>query len=178
MNDIEPTHLSIKDIDALFGDTVQEKKAYGIFEVPLLFIYKNEITNTFAEFELNDINPDITTEEAIEIFMQMVVAFGKDGYNSLPDTLLVELDDKELDCFLLAGEDEKYYQMIKSRIYIQKANQYYQDNYGFEYIVAGVGSEDTILFFEQNTKLITLHTNPQQLQQQGGRLYVTRDDGL
>lgn len=125
-DNIETLHITVEEIDDLLQDTTQHKK-YGVFEVPLLYIYKNNITGTFAEFELNDVDPNIEANDAIAIFMQRVLDFGKIGANKLPDALLEVLEDAELDLFLLAHINEYYFKKIKEMIYIQKENQYYKD---------------------------------------------------
>ena len=177
-SNIKPITINIDEFDKIFKEDTSEKKEYGLFEVPLLFIYKNETTNTFIEFELENMNSDITASEAIEIFMQRVLEFGKPRTMPLPQELLSALSDVELNLFMLAHIEKYYYQRIKEMIYIQKKDHYYKDKYGFTYIVASIGIKDVVLLYEQKEKLLTLHTTPQQIQQQGDKLYVTRIDSI
>jgi hypothetical protein len=166
------------EIDDIFEENSSNVKEYNLFEVPLLFIYNNETTGTFAEFELEDVDPDISVCDAIDIFMQRVMKFGKTDAKPLPAELLKSLSDDEIDLFMLAHIKEYYYEKIKEMIYIQKAESYYYDKYGFIYYVAGVGIKDAILWHEQNEKLIILHTTPEQIRYQGGKLHVTRNDSI
>ncbi len=175
---IEPVTITADEFEPFCKTNSKQYKEYSLFEVPLLFLYNNEETGTFAEFELDGVDADIAIDDAIALFMQYVSTFGKAGCQPLPNGLLAQLSDVELDSFLLAHRDKTLYKAIESMIYIQKAGQYYIDNYGFEYIVAGVGIYDAILWYEQNTKLLTLHTTPLQIQHQGEKLYVTRNDSL
>ena len=157
-----------------YEDSNREKQPF--FEIPLLFMYKNEITGSFAQFELKDVDPKSTPLEAIEIFMQRVLSFGKADAKPLPSELLETLTDAEIDLFVLAYINNRYYEKIREMIYIQKQNDYYQDRFGFTYYVVGVGVKDAVLWFEQNNEMLTLHTTPEQLQHPGGKLYVTRDN--
>jgi len=178
LDTIEALQISGTEIDTLCKTNSEKYKEYSVFEVPLLFMYKNEVAGTFAEFELDDVDIESTVDDAIALFMQRVATFGKVGCKQLPKALLAQLSDAELDSFMLAHRDKALYKEIESMIYIQKAGQYYKDSYGFEYIVAGVGINDAILWYEQDTKLLTLHTTPLQIQHQGEKLYVTRNDIL
>ena len=178
LDTIEALQISGDEIDMLCTSNSEEYKEYSLFEVPLLFLYNNEETGTFAEFELDGVDAEIAVVDAIALFMQRVTTFGKVGCEPLPDTLISKLNDAELDSFMLAHRDKALYKAIESMIYIQKAGQYYRDSYGFEYIVAGVGINDAILWYEQDAKLLTLHTTPSQIQHQGEKLYVTHNDSL
>jgi hypothetical protein len=171
----ETIYLTIDD----YGNVLKEespKSKQPIFETPLLYMYKNETTGTYAEFELKGVNPDIKPSEAIGIFMQMVREFGKAGTRTLPNELLKALSDEELDLFLLAGIKEEFFKKIKEMIYIQKPNEYYQDRYGFRYYIAAVGVKEAVLWYEHDKKLLILHTTPQQLETQGAKLSITRDN--
>jgi len=108
--------------------------------------------------------------------MKRVLEFGKADAKSLPQELLEVLTDAELDLFMLAHVNNKYYKKLRELIYIQKQNDYYQDKFGFTYYIAAVGVKDAVLWFKQNEELLTLHTTPEQLQHQGDKLYVTRDN--
>jgi len=167
----ETIYLTIDD----HGNVLKEespKSKQLIFETPLLYMYKNETTGTYAEFELKDVNPDIKPSEAIDIFMQMVREFANADAKPLPDELLKALSDVELDLFLLADIKEEFYKKIKEMIYIQKPNEYYQDRYGFTYYIAAVGVKEAVLWYEYGEKLLTLHTTPQQLERQGAKLSI------
>ncbi len=156
--------------DSVLEKAVFAQKEYDLFEVPLLFIYKNVTTGTFAEFELADVPPESSVEEAIELFMQRVKS---EGVKALPKELLALLTDAELELFALASFNEECYTKIEESLYIQKRDSYYYDKYGFRYIVAGVGIKDAVLCYEQQDgRLLILHTAPQQLLRQGERLYV------
>jgi len=168
-------YVNVDDLDDISEDEETSTEKQPFFELPLLFMYKNEITGSFAKFELEYINPEMTPLDAIEIFMQRVLEFGKEDAKPLPSELLKTLTDTELDFFMLAHVENHYYEKIKEMIYIQKQNDYYQDRFGFTYYVAGVGVKDVVLWFEQNDEILTLHTTPEQLQHPGDKLYVTRD---
>ncbi|MFK5937980.1 MAG: hypothetical protein QM497_06225 [Sulfurimonas sp.] len=169
-------YVNIDDLDDIPEDEDTNIQKQPFFEVPLLFMYKNQITGSFAKFELEDVDPKMKPLEAIEIFMQRVLEFGKAGAKPLPSELLKTLTDTELDLFMLAHVESYYYTKIREMIYIQKQNDYYQDRFGFTYYVAGVGVKDAVLWFEQNDEMLTLHTTPEQLQHPGDKLYVTRDN--
>ena len=168
-------YINVDDLDDMSEDEDSNTEKQPFFEVPLLFMYKNKSTGSFAKFELEDVDPKMTPLEAIEIFMQRVLEFGKEDAKPLPSELLKTLTDTELDLFMLAHVENRYYTKIKEMIYIQKQNDYYQDRFGFTYYVAGVGVKDVVLWFEQNDEMLTLHTTPEQLQHPGDKLYVTRD---
>ncbi len=156
--------------DSILEKAVFAQKEYDLFEVPLLFIYKNVTTGTFAEFELADVPPESSAEEAIELFMQRVKS---EGVKALPKELLALLTDAELELFTLASFNEECYTKIEESLYIQTRDSYYYDKYGFRYIVAGVGIKDAVLCYEQQDgRLLILHTAPQQLLRQGERLCV------
>ena len=169
-------YINVDDLDDISEDEETSTQRQPFFEVPLLYMYKNEITGSFAKFELEDVSPESTPLEAIEIFMQRVLEFGESGAKPLPQELLEALTDAELDLFMLAHVENYYYEKIREMIYIQKENDYYHDRYGFTYYVAGVGVKEAVLWFAQNDEMITLHTTPEQLQHSGDKLYVTRDN--
>jgi len=167
-------HINVTDMDNILLDEDLDR---GLScRVPLLFIYKNEATDSFVEFELEDVAPDSTPLEAIEIFMQRVLEFGKLGAKPLPKELLEELTDTELTLFMLAHLKQHFYEKIREMIFIQKQNDYYQDRYGFTYYIAAVGVKDVVLWFESNKEILVLHTTPQQLQHPDNKLYITRDN--
>ena len=122
----ETIYLNIDDHGYVLKEASPKSKQ-PIFDTPLLYIYKNESTGTYAEFELIDVHLEIEPLEAINIFMQMVREFGKVDAKPLPDALLVLLTDEELDLFLLADIKEEFFKTIQEMIYIQKPNEYYQD---------------------------------------------------
>ena len=126
---IEPVTITVDEFDTLCKTNSEEYKEYSVFEVPLLFLYNNEKTGTFAEFELDGVDADIAVDDAIALFMQRVNTFGKAGCQALPNALLSQLSDAELDSFMLAHRDKALYKEIESMIYIQKAGQYYRDSY-------------------------------------------------
>jgi len=169
-------YINVDDLDDISEDEDSNTQKQPFFEVPLLFMYKNEITGSFAKFELEDVDPKSKPLEAIEIFMQRVLEFGKADAKPLPSELLETLTDAELDLFMLAHVENRYYEKIKEMIYIQKQNDYYQDRYGFTYYIAAVGIKDAVLWFQQNDEMLTLHTTPEQLRHPGDKLYVTRDN--
>ncbi|MBA1433567.1 MAG: hypothetical protein FAF04_08270 [Epsilonproteobacteria bacterium] len=169
-------YYDLSDMDNIVKYEDSDRKKQAFFEVPLLFMYKNEITGSFAQFELEDVSPESTPLEAIEIFMQRVLEFGKVDAKPLPQELLASLTDAEVDLFLLAHVENYYYEKIRELIYIQKQNDYYQDRFGFTYYIAAVGVKEAVLWFEQNDEMLTLHTTPEQLQDSGDKLYVTRDN--
>jgi len=169
---------NVDDLDDISEDEETSTQRQPFFEVPLLYMYKNEITGSFAKFELEDVSPESTPLEAIEIFMQRVLEFGESGAKPLPQELLETLTDAEIDLFMLAHVENYYYEKIREMIYIQKKNDYYQDRFGFIYYIAAVGVKEAVLWFAQNDEMLTLHTTPEQLQHQGGKLYVTRADGV
>jgi len=171
-------YINVDDLDDISEGEESDREKQPCFEVPLLFMYKNEITGSFAQFELEDVSPKSTPLEAIEIFMQRVLEFGKTDAKPLPKELLEALTDAELDLFMLAHVENYYYEKLRELIYIQKENDYYQDKFGFTYYIAAVGVKDAVLWFEQNDATITLHTTPKQLENQGEKLYVTRANGI
>jgi len=172
----ETVHINLTGRDDILedGDSFLEEECS--FEDSLLFMYRNEESGTFAQFEMEDVSSDCEPLEAIEIFMQRVLEFGKVGAKPLPSEFLETLTDAELNLFMLAHIENHYYENIREMIYIQKENDYYQDRYGFTYYVAAVGVKEAVLWFEQNEKLLTLHTTPEQLQHPGDKLYVMRDN--
>jgi len=157
-------YINVDDLDDISEDEETSTQRQPFFEVPLLYMYKNEITGSFAKFELEDVSPESTSLEAIEIFMQRVLEFGESGAKPLPQELLEALTDAEIDLFILAHVENYYYEKIREMIYIQKENDYYHDRYGFTYYVAGVGVKEAVLWFEQNDAMITLYTTPEQLE--------------
>jgi len=169
-------YYDVSDMDNIVKYEDSDREEQPLFKVPLLFIYKNEITGSFAQFELEDVNPNSTPLEAIELFMQRVLEFGKAGAKPLPGKLLEALTDAELDLFLRAHVSNHYYEKIRELIYIQKENDYYQDRFGFTYYIAAVGVKDAVLWFEQNEEILTLHTTPEQLQYPGEKLSITQDN--
>ena len=169
-------YINVDDLDDISEDEETSTQRQPFFEVPLLYMYKNEITGSFAKFELEDVDPKSTPLEAIEIFMQRVLEFGELGAKPLPQELLEALTDAEIDLFMLAHVENYYYEKIREMIYIQKENDYYQDRFGFIYYIAAVGVKDAVLWFAQNDEMLTLHTTPEQLQHSGDKLYVTRDN--
>jgi len=168
-------YYDVSDMDNIVKYEDSDREEQPLFGVPLLFIYKNEITGSLAKFELEDVSPESRPLEAIEIFMKRVFEFGKADAKPLPQELLEALTDAELDLFLLAHVENHYYEKIRELIYIQKQNDYYQDKFGFTYYVVAVGVKEAVLWFEQNDEMLTLHTTPEQLQHPGDKLYVTRD---
>jgi len=172
----ETVCFTIDDNGNVLKEEASLKSKQPIFEIPLLYIYKNEITGTYAEFELEGVNPDIKPSEAIDIFMRMVREFAKADERTLPDELLELLTDEELDLFLLADIKEEYFKALQEMIYIQKPDEYYQDRYGFSYYIAAVGIKEVELWYEHDKKLLILHTTPQQLEKQGAKLSIVRDN--
>ena len=172
----ETVCFTIDDNGNVLKEEASLKSKQLIFETPLLYIYKNETTGTYAEFELEGVDPEIKPLEAIDIFMQMVREFANAEAKALPDELLKALSDAELDLFLLADIKEEFYKKIKEMIYIQKPNEYYQDRYGFTYYIAAVGVKEAELWYEHDEKLLILHTTPQQLEKQGAKLSIVRDN--
>ena len=169
-------YINVDDLDDISEDEETSTKKQPFFEVPLLFMYKNEVTGSFAQFELKDVKPESTPLEAIEMFMQRVLEFGKANAKPLPNELLEALTDAEIDLFILAHIENRYFEKIREMIYIQKENDYYQDRFGFTYYIAAVGIKDVVLWFEQSDEMVTLHTNPEQLENQGEKLYVSQDN--
>ena len=169
-------YYDVTDMDNILKYEESETQEKPFFEVPLLYMYRNEITGSFAQFELEGVSPESTPLEAIEIFMQRVLEFGKIGAKTLPSELLEALTDAEIDLFILAHVENYYYEKLRELIYIQKQNDYYQDRFGFTYYIAAVGVKEAVLWFEQNDEMLTLHTTPEQLQHPRDKLYVTRDN--
>ena len=169
-------YVNVDDLDDIPEDEDTNIQKQPFFEVPLLFMYKNQITGSFAKFELEDVKPESKPLEAIEIFMQRVLEFGKANAKPLPSELLKTLTDAEIDLFMLAHVENRYYEKIREMIYIQKQNDYYQDRFGFTYYIAAVGVKEAVLWFEHNDEMLTLHTTPEQLRHPGDKLYVTRDN--
>jgi hypothetical protein len=175
-SNIKPIVIDVDEIDDILKkDAAAGRTGRVLFEVPLLYIYNNETTATYAEFELEGVDSDIKPLEAIDIFMQRVREFGKPDAKPFPKELLAALTDAELDLFLSADTKEEFFQAIKEMIYIHKPNEYYKDRYGFRYYIAAVGVKDAVLLYEYDEKFLILHTTPQQLEKQGAKLAITHE---
>ena len=98
---------------------------------------------------------------------------GKLGSKELPDELTMSLNDDELHLFTLACVEQRYYQHIKERLFVQKRDVYYYDEYGFKYILSAVGFYDAILWYEQQDgTLLKLHVDPEQLAHPNTKLRI------
>ena len=175
----ETVTINMDELDEALLKGSSESKEYALFEVELLFLYMNEQTGTFAEFELEGVAPESSPQEAIAIFMQRVKAFGEEGAAPLPQALLKALSNAEIDLFTLSSYREEYIKSIERMLYVQKRDAYYYDKYGFRYIVAGVGVDRAILWYEQQDgELLKLHVKPEQLLEQGAKLEVQYVEGF
>ncbi len=175
----ETVTINVDELDDAFIESISEVKEYALFEAELLYLYMNEKTGTFAEFELEGVSPSSTPQEAIAIFMQRVKTFGEEVATPLPQALLEVLTNAETDLFTLANYSEGYHKSIESMLYIQKRDSYYYDIYGFRYIVAGVGVQKAILWYEQQDgTLLKLHVKPEQLEEEGTKLQVQYVEGF
>jgi len=142
----------------------------------MLFIYKNERVGCFVEFKVPCIDPNITAQEAIKIFMQKVVDFAKGKPYALPELLLEELSDEDIKLFLLTDTGNTQFDEIQKMIYIQKEYQYYYDYFGFEYTVIGEGLYDSILvYLQDDMQAFALHIHTQQLYKKREKLDVIRE---
>ena len=171
--------INMEEIDEYNIEKITVEKQYDLFEVDLLFFYVNTQTDTFVEFELDDISPESTYQEAIDIFMHRVMECGKLGAKALPCELLMSLSDAELDLFTTACIEERYYTHIKERLLVQKRDVYYYDEYGFKYIVSAVGFVDAILWYEQQDgTLLKIHVDPDQLAHPNTKLQIKCVEGF
>ena len=171
--------IDMEDVEEYNIERNVVEKQYDLFEVDLLFFYVNSKTGTFVEFELDDISPESTYQEALDVFMQRVMECGEQGATALPDELLMSLSDAELDLFTTASIEERYYTHIKERLFVQKRDTYYYDEYGFEYIVSAVGFYDATLWYEQyDGTLLKLHVHPDQLTYPGTKLQIKCIEGF
>ena len=171
--------IDMEEVDEYNIERNVVEKQYDLFEVDLLFFYVNSRSNTFVEFELDDISAETTYQEALDIFMQRVMECGKLGATALPDELLMSLSDAELSLFTTASIEERYYTHIKERLFVQKKDVYYYDEYGFKYIVSAVGFYDATLWYEQQggTRL-KIHVHPDQLADPNAKLQIKCVEGF
>ena len=171
--------INMNDLDEYLMEKSIEVKEYNLFEVDLLFFYINEITGTFVEFEVDDVPPQSSYLEAIQIFMQRVRNLGNIDAKPLPKELLHLLPNEEIDLFFIAGLNDSAYREIQSRLFVQKRDEYYYDKYGFRYIVAAVGITDATLWYEQqDATLLKLHIHPEQLEEPGVKLQLKSVEGF
>ena len=97
----------------------------------MLFVYINTTTKKYIEFSYYEKGIE-NARRPIDIFLESIIS----GFElKLPKELLYELDDKEIDMFLLAKFSKNIIENLKSMIYIVRENKKIKDQYGNEYAV-------------------------------------------
>ena len=112
------------------------------------FIYNNKKTGTFAEFTVDEIDENISEDEAISIFMKIIKTFDDNKNIKLPIALLTLLEDEELDLFLLAAYSEEYCNTIEKMLFVVKYDDFITDQHSTKYKVDYVGKYKTVISFE------------------------------
>ena len=136
----------------------------------LNYIYLNTQTGTYVEFSLFGVEEGIDTDEAIEYFLQRVNDYDKDP-SSLPDTLLKQLQENELDIFMLAPYSKKTQEALSNMIFIQKENEYYVDAFGFVYNVEMIGKKHLFLSYTPpGGDMIVIYVDKEMLEKPGAVL--------
>lgn len=118
------------------------QNAIQIDEIPLMqYIYKNQNTKSYIDFEVEGVKNTISPNLAIEMFLHKV---SKKDY-VLPHSLLRELKDEDLDLFLQAPFRDEVLVELEEYIYVHKEQESYIDEYGFKYEVVERSKKEVIL---------------------------------
>lgn len=124
-----------------FMDSVKQN-AIHIGEIPLMqYIYKNNNTKSYIDFEVEGVKNTMPPNLAIEVFLHKV---SKEDY-TLPDSLLKELKDEDLDLFLQAPFNDEILKALEEYIYVHKEQESYTDAYGFEYEIIERSKKEVVL---------------------------------
>ncbi len=100
-----------KFLNSLIQDEIPTENA------PLMqFIYKNHATKSYIDFEVEGVKNTMPPNLAIEVFLHKI---SKEDY-VLPQSLLRELKDEDIDLFLQAPFDNKILEEMEKYIYVHK----------------------------------------------------------
>lgn len=125
-----------KFLNSLIQDEIPTENA------PLMqFIYKNHATKSYIDFEVEGVKNTMPPNLAIEVFLHKI---SKEDY-VLPQSLLRELKDEDIDLFLQAPFDNKILEEMEKYIYVHKDQELYTDMYGFEYEVIERSKSEVVL---------------------------------
>lgn len=123
-------------LSSLAQDNIQTEK------IPLMqFIYKNNTTKSYVDFEVEGVKNTMPPNLAIEVFLHKIS--NKDYV--LPQSLLRELKDEDIDLFLQAPFNNEILEEIEEYIYVHKDQESYTDMYGFEYEVIERSKREVVL---------------------------------
>lgn len=119
-----------------------KKNAIQIDEIPLMqYIYKNNNTKSYIDFEVEGVKNNMPPNLAIELFLHKI---SKEDY-TLPSSLLMELKDEDLNLFLQAPFNDEILEELEEYIYVYKEQESYIDKYGFEYEVIERSKKEVVL---------------------------------
>lgn len=136
--------IKVNDIQNATEEFINSLKqsAIQMEEIPLMqYIYKNNNTKSYIDFEVEGVKNNMPPNLAIEVFLHKV---SKEDY-TLPSSLLRELKDEDLDLFLQAPFNDKILEELEEYIYVHKEHESYTDEYGFEYDVIERSKKEVVL---------------------------------
>jgi len=140
-------------IDSLKQSTMQ------MDEIPLMqYIYKNNNTKSYIDFEVEGVKNNMPPNLAIEMFLYKV---SKEDY-TLPSSLLRELKDEDLDLFLQAPFNDEILEELEEYIYVHKEQESYTDEYGFEYDVVERSKKEVVLEYVDAQSCTTIVVNGEE----------------
>ena len=97
----------------------------------MLFVYINTITRRFIEFSFNGENIK-QSESPVEYFLKTI----EDGIEMrLPKELALQLEDSEIDVFLLAKYSERIKSALQKMLFVVHDKKKLYDQFGNEYRV-------------------------------------------
>lgn len=137
---------------------------------PFNYVYINTDTKTYIEFYLDGVEEGMSTDAAIEHFLQRVDRFDKDP-QALSKNFLKQIQEKDQDLLMLAPYSKKVRDALSKMIFIQKENEHYIDAYGFTYKIEMRGKEYAYLSYTPpGGEMILFYVEKDAIEQSGNVL--------
>ncbi|WP_152184398.1 hypothetical protein [Sulfurimonas indica] len=109
------------------------------------FIYDNKTTGNFIEFSCSSIDCSLGEEGAIEAFIDLISNTKDTKDIELPQELLKQLSDEELDLFMLIPYSKDFRESVKNMLYVSKDESFVYDQFGSKYILDYVGVKKSVI---------------------------------
>ena len=144
-------NITLNEIEE-FKNTLEQNIMQADTIQLMQYMYKNNNTKSYIDFEVEGVKNTMPPNLAIEEFLHKV---SKEDY-SLPPSLLSELKDEDLDIFLQAPFNKTILLELEEYIYVHKEEELYVDKYGFEYEIIERSKKEVVLEYANAQSYTTI----------------------
>ena len=116
----------MQDATETFIDMLQEDNHSADKERPMRYIYTNEATRSYIEFEVEGIKSSMHPNIALDVFFHKLT----EKEYQLPPSLLKSLKESDLDLILEAQTSSEALEELEKFIYVQSSQNRYTDEEG------------------------------------------------